>query len=289
MNPLHDEATAALVAAANGDPSSLPSGEPNGYATFDSDDRPFDNHAAIVSMMLNYSHLGANEPIEVPALFQTYITAACALKIERPLDDPLSAPFMESFHGSDLSFKFRNDVYPEKYTKSDLYLREILDHINGLPDFTGKLPALLARKAAVGLGRPSRLFELYTAETCAEFHWLLCRLLLYFRKALNALQATREAVDSGRSSQSRRKPKKNRNPKHAAQGTTLEDFTQALDTAVCFGRWLHALVQSRALEAHLRVLEHSGTLLLQTCKAFTPKPIKMMGAKRSKSHCGSHI
>ncbi|KAF8231450.1 hypothetical protein L208DRAFT_1469706 [Tricholoma matsutake] len=55
-------------------------------------------------------------------------------------------------------------------------------------------------------------------------------------KALNALQATQEAVnqavDSGWSSQSHRKPKKNRNPKHAMQGTTLEDVPQALDTAL---------------------------------------------------------
>lgn len=115
--------------------------------------------------------------MEVPAFFQTYITAACALKIERRFDDPLSAPFIKTFHGSDLSFKFRNDVYPEKHTKSDVYLCEILDDINRLPDFAGILAALLARKAAVGLGRP---FELYTAGSSAEFHWLFCRLLLFF-------------------------------------------------------------------------------------------------------------
>jgi hypothetical protein len=212
-------------------------------------------------MMLNYSHSQANEPMSVPAVFQDYITAACAWKMERRFDDPLSAPFMESFDGSDLSFEFRDNVYSHKDTKSDLYLCEILDHINGLPDFAGTVPALLARKEVVGLGRP---FELYTAETCAEFHQLLCRLLLYFPEALNILQATREAVkqaaDSGRSSQSHRKSNKNRHPTQAALGTTPEDFTHALDAAVCFGRWLHALVQSRALEAHLRVLEHSGKL-----------------------------
>jgi hypothetical protein len=36
VNPLHDEATATLVAAAKGGPSSFPTGAPEGYATFDS-------------------------------------------------------------------------------------------------------------------------------------------------------------------------------------------------------------------------------------------------------------
>jgi hypothetical protein len=118
------------------------------------------------------------------------------------------------------------------------------------------------------VGKP---FELYTAETCADFHQLLCGLLLYFPEALNFLQATGEAVkqqtrkdeqaaDSEQSSQDIRKAKRNRNPNQPAVGTTPEDFTGCLDVATCFGCWLHALVQSCALEAHLRVLEHSRKL-----------------------------
>jgi alpha-D-ribose 1-methylphosphonate 5-triphosphate synthase subunit PhnH len=43
-------------------------------------------------------------------------------------------------------------------------------------------------------------------------------------------------------------------------GTTLENFTCALDIAICFGCHLHALVQSHVLETHLKVLEHSEKL-----------------------------
>jgi hypothetical protein len=169
---------------------------------------------------------------------------------------------MESFDDSGLSFTFRDNVHPYKDTKSDLYLCEMLHQVNRLPNFAGKLPALLARKEAVGVGRR---FELYTAETCAEFHQLLCGLLSYSPEALNLLQATREVVKQQigkdkQSSQSHTKRKKNSNSKQAVLGTTPEDLTRALDIAVCFGRYLHALVQSRALETHLRVLEHSRKL-----------------------------
>lgn len=64
VNPLHDEATAALVAAANGDPSSLPSGEPNGYATFDS-------YVQVENFKPNLSHptLGMTGPLTTTPQF----------------------------------------------------------------------------------------------------------------------------------------------------------------------------------------------------------------------------
>ena len=66
VNPLHDEGTAALVAAANGDPSSFPSGEPIGYATFDS-------YVQVKKFKPNLSHptLGMTCPLTTtPQLYQ---------------------------------------------------------------------------------------------------------------------------------------------------------------------------------------------------------------------------
>jgi hypothetical protein len=132
-------------------------------------------------MMLNYSHLQANnKPLPVPVLFQDYITAACTWKILHRFTDPLSAPFMESFNGSDLSFEFRDNVYPSKYTKTDSYLCGMMDQISGFPDFEGKLPALTAAsfRVCASVGKP---FELYCKPGPAHnnIYCFILILLLY--------------------------------------------------------------------------------------------------------------
>lgn len=69
--------------------------------------------------------------------------------------------------------------------------------------------------------------QLYTADTCAQFHWLLCTLLRSFQGQLERLLSS----------------------------ATHHDFCEILGSVAFFGRSLRILARSGAVESHLKAIE----------------------------------
>ena len=169
----------------------------------------FDEHVMIISQLIRHSKMHPNEGIGV---FQDYVLTACISKIVRRLKDrKLSKPFFDSLIAVS-SFKFTStDV---EGSDQDLYLKlcdagEVLE-----------LPHLLERCKAITAGAPC---QLYTEDTCSDFHRLLCRLLQSFREKMEMLDSS---WDSG-----------------------------TLALAAGYGNMLWSLSRSRAIESHLKTIQ----------------------------------
>ena len=139
----------------------------------------FDEHLMIISKLINnlwIQHQGA------VSIFQDYVLAACAQKIYHQLThSKLSRPFIYSL-GHISVFQFKS-AHLKKHCSDELF------HIH-IPllarAFLDKIPNL-TKQAQAGFGNT---YQLYTTDTCAEFHWLLCNLLQTFENALKKLLAS---------------------------------------------------------------------------------------------------
>lgn len=168
--------------------------------------------------------------------FREYVAASCTPKIYLRTKHKLSQHFIQSFKEVDVSaFEF-SSTYRKNNPRPDVALCRMIPLINKL--WPGTIPRLLKRCDAT---TADESYQLFTADTCKEFHQVLCRLLAEFTLALEDLQKVR------------------------ADPTRASEFTSVLSVLVFLGRALHSLARSGAIECHLQVItsqlsgkKHSG-------------------------------
>jgi hypothetical protein len=188
--------------------------------------RTFEEHVEIISKMV--TGLKRDSKNILP-LFQKYVLAVCAPKILFRLGNKeYSKPFV-GYLNDIKSFTFV-DAYPKESTDELLW-----KHIRGLATavFPGEFKNLLNLRNSIPAGSPRRL---YTAETCHEFHSLLCRLLESFEKELTNLTSSRDPTT----------------------------FSSDLEAAALVGRALWSLIRSGAFESHMHAIRRQ---LQDTIKA----------------------
>jgi len=142
-------------------------------------EQPFEHHIVALSMLINHSKQSKDNTL------QEYILAACVTKnFQRITNEKFSKPLIDSLRaiiGSPIDFKCAS---PQK-NSSDHQLHSLI------PDLASKLniPNLLIQSAKTEA-------PLYTADTCTEFHRLLCNLLETFESHLRQLQSTTSGIFS---------------------------------------------------------------------------------------------
>ena len=132
----------------------------------------------------------------------------------------MSRPFICSLKAIS-SFEFK-DAYPEGDSPDEA----LYDHIPNLAlFFPDKIPNLYELCESTAGDRSARL---YTADTCTEFLWLLCKLLEMLEDRLKKL--------------------------HNDRLQDPEDFLTLLHGPILFGNALWAISRSGAIESHLKAI-----------------------------------
>ena len=162
------------------------------------------------------------------SVFQDYIFAACTSKILRRLQDSkFSKPFVDSLNAvspflESIASSFDFMGANARKQGSD----EPLSHriLKLAPVFPKDIPKLVQRSRATLIDTTN---QLYTADTCIEFHWLLCQLLQSFQISLEELQLSQDSAV----------------------------FTRKLARVAFFGNGLWSVARSGAIESHLKAIE----------------------------------
>ena len=127
----------------------------------------FDAHVWMISKLLTV----LRNQTELVVLLLCYITAACFRKMLRRLDHEILEPFLSSLTKL-TTFKLTERPQPASPAK----LRRDKDFLLAIRSFrTDKpIPKIKTQAQAASTGEA---FEVYTEDTCMEFHRLLCELL----------------------------------------------------------------------------------------------------------------
>lgn len=168
-----------------------------------------------------------------------YVIATCYPKMIRRLGNKTwSKPYIDSLKQiTTFQFdesKLDRDQVSEKETENDRQF--LLKFVLSMPSLHTQVPKLIeqAKKARAGAG--SKDFQLYTQDTCEEFHGLLNKLLKLFEDSLTDLKKARG------------------NPKVSTKGS--EEFIEKVDLVMLFGNALLRLSKGAALKMHLKTITH---------------------------------
>ncbi|KAM6499275.1 hypothetical protein JOM56_004783 [Amanita muscaria] len=157
---------------------------------------------------------------------QCYAIAACLTKILHRMKHPISITYLDSLK-SVSNFEFVEQVdnasrSPTMNANDKAFFFDILPNFPML--LKSKLPRLIARAA-------ERVPEIYTKDTCIEFHILLCDLLRFFLVGLELLNECR------------------------SQRPETSEVMNRLASIVPFGVALQTLARGHAIKKHLKVIE----------------------------------
>lgn len=163
-----------------------------------------------------------------------YTIATCHPKMIRRFDNGLSACYMESLRGvKDLLVKpeVQSDIDAHKVVHDRALLEEFVKYTDEIPDMLQtSIPKI---KLICGQLPPKgKPFQLYTSETCMEFHNLLLELLDSFQLSLRKLKPFR--------------------------GKPVHDpdlFRKLLRKILVYGFALLSIARGNAIEMHLQSIE----------------------------------
>ena len=195
--------------------------------------RKFEVHIAILCRLI--SHIIEDPSSASLRALRSYILAACTPKIYTRLMHQRSVEFIRALQAMDpVSVKFVAALIPpvdqatfsRQVTDEDLI--ECLDALNNtLRGADEHLPPLMKRAEEI---RGKKDLSLYTESTCGHFHWLFIELIARFAHVL------------GRISESR------------GEALPPSEFMKIVDAAWLVGEALRALVWSRAIQIHLKMI-----------------------------------
>lgn len=164
------------------------------------------------------------------AVLQEYVIAACFQKMLRRMRSDLSLPYISAIDlSSDFKFK-ETDLKPEgKERKMEQTFGDVLVSLTEIGLLDTPIPNLLS------IVRDSEDFdELYTKDTCQEFHMLLRELLQKFLRYLNNLGSLDRPVQS--------------------------NFESVLRFVAVYGEALQMIAGGVAIQRHLQVIEDEITI-----------------------------
>jgi hypothetical protein len=198
-------------------------------------------HLWVLSRILTMKEPSSDGPKTVPDSLSRclihHVIATCYPKMLRRLGQrTLSGPYIRSLK-SVTTFKFgesMSNTATEEMTNDRLLLLFILKSISLHP----KIPKLLEQAKLAERREP---FQLYTKETCTEFHILLVELLERFQTSLNELKQARGTPDV------------------ETQGS--DEFKAKVALVMLSGYALLRLARGSAIEMHLKTI---APLLLKT-------------------------
>jgi hypothetical protein len=195
-------------------------------------------HLWILSKLLNMKEPSTSDgpkgnPSSLSKRLLRYVIATCYRKMIRRLGHrTLSQPYIQSLKQV-TTFQFdesKLDQASEGETANDrLFLLQFV--LTGAWRPCTKFPKLIEQAKVAEDGKT---FQLYTKDTCAEFHELLIELLLCFETSLNELAKARG------------------DPKVPTQGS--EEFKQKVGLVLFCGCALQQLAKGAALRAHLKTI-----------------------------------
>jgi hypothetical protein len=167
-------------------------------------------------------------------LLQEYVVAACFKKMLGRMEHKLSLPYIEAI-ASFSDFQFKETHYkPEmKERKMEWTFGNALVSLNKAGRIDTTITKLLSIIPPPESDNYSELVELYTKDTCQEYHMLLGELLRKFKRNLGEL--------------AKMKLKKT--------GPTQSEFEIALRNVVYYGDALQMLAGGVAIQRHLQVIE----------------------------------
>jgi hypothetical protein len=174
---------------------------------------------------------------------QRYVIASCLLKIQSRLTHEfLSKPFIESLKKADMQTveikqvpKASGKLASGEAAADERFLCKVVVHCTQMNSIVKTpLPNLHKQSVAAIAGKP---FEVYTNDTCSEFHALLLELLHLFEVNLAKLVTCRSAIHQGE-------------PMPAS-------FESSLGNVVAIGDALECIARGSAIEAHFRTIESS--------------------------------
>lgn len=178
------------------------------------------------------------------SLLQRYVIASGFRRILHRLNHPtLSKPFSDSLKKvSTVEFPELSEMAPEPgKLPNDKRFLLTLKHLS--PYLRVGVKNLLQQAEAASDNKP---YNVYTKDTCIEFHHLLCELLETFQASLNGLKDSSGDSSSGDSSSG-----------DSSSGDSSSgdlDFQQYLYRALFFGEALHRLARSDAITRHLQAI-----------------------------------
>ena len=163
-------------------------------------------------------------PRKNPRLFSLYIIAACYPKVLRRLEFCTSQSYLTSLKKIQ-TFIFSEQSYEAMDSKKECDL-DFLSHLEEIePLLEINIPKLMDKNSG-------RQHNIYTEETCTEFHQLLCVLLEKFFKCLKDLKVLQK------------------DPKRIAK-----DIVNQLDLIARIGITLRSMVRGAAIKKHLQVID----------------------------------
>lgn len=214
------------------------------------------SHIWILAKLLVDLKQNANDFEKRPHLlgqFYIYVLSACCRKMDRRFKSKQSAPYFQALAAVNArtfeysaveeplnaNKKSRGDVRREKNeTYNDLMLLKtfapLTETIDKPPLLTNKFPNLV-RVAA--LATSDKILELYTDDTCMEFHKLLVELLEHFRDVLDKLSDL------------------NQRAKKDPGSMDMQAFQTYLHMGRVYGYTLMRIARGRAFRKHMENIE----------------------------------
>ena len=182
------------------------------------------------------------EPPVLSRRILRYVLATCYPLINRRLKHRLSRSYIQAV-AEVTTFQFSESEYNRKSATAEIEgdRRFLVDYL--LPSslasiWETKIPKLMEQAQ---LARDRKPFQLYTNETCIEFHQLFLEILKRFETSLDELARTRGSE------------------KIPTQGS--KEFERYVSRVLIFGDGLQTLVRSAGLKIHLKTI----TPLLMNC------------------------
>ena len=158
-----------------------------------------------------------------------YTIATCYRKINSRLIDPVSDSYIKALTMvEEFSFdpKLQRASYPTEITNDRTLMKYIIDHPAVVKHSTIRRMTDLYKSRQNGAN-----FELYTQDTCMEFHCLLINLLKSFKESISEMAT-------------------------AASKKNYENFKTQLMSTLPTGYALLTMIKGRALQMHLQTIEH---------------------------------
>ena len=197
------------------------------------------------------------DPVSLSGRLLHYVVATCHRKMTRRLKHKtLSQPYIQSLKQVN-TFNVDNSKFdkpsPQGTQNDRLFLTDFF--LSTSPEFQSKFPTLLKQAKM----ESNKDFQLYTEDTCAEFHGLLIFLLVRFEKCLEKLGELQgdEKVPTPCS----------------------KEFKESVELVMTYGYALLRLSRSAALQMHLKTiapfLMHSN--FFPQKEMPTPAPVEAEG------------
>lgn len=169
---------------------------------------------------------GQDRKTEIKRLLR-YTIATCYPKMKRRLVDPVSESYINALTMvKEFSFnpELKRDRRRAEITNDQTFLEHITDNPVGIKTSIPRIAELYR------LHRNDADLELYTRDTCAEFHRLLVDLLESFKKSIHGLSTS-------------------------AESKNYQDFKSHSNTALLTGYALLTMAKGRAFQMHLQTIE----------------------------------